>query len=101
MVNLFFFGATFQKVVSLEEQLKYFIEYKEQIKKIVGEEKADFMVKNSLYLVVASSNDIAHTSMARSFKYNRTAYPDYLADLASKFVRVRFNLTLRKNRFNL
>ncbi|EOA15073.1 hypothetical protein CARUB_v10028437mg [Capsella rubella] len=79
--------AKLVRVISLSDQLKYFQEYKEKIKVTVGEEKANFMVKNSLYLVVASSNDIAHTYMARSLKYNRTSYADYLADLSSKFVR--------------
>lgn len=78
----------FQKVVSLSDQLKYFQEYKEKIKGIVGEEKANFIVKNSLYLVVASSNDIAHTYTARPLKYNRTSYADYLAGFSSEFVRV-------------
>ena len=77
-----------QKVVSLSDQLKNFQEYKNKLKVIVGEEKANFLVKNSLYLVVASSNDIAHTYTARSIKYNKTSYADYLADSASKFVSV-------------
>lgn len=75
-------------MLSLSDQLKYFREYKEKLKLILGEEKANFMVKNSLYLVVASSNDIAHTYTARSLKYNRTTYAEYLVDLASKFVKV-------------
>ncbi|CAH2046917.1 unnamed protein product [Thlaspi arvense] len=54
------------------------------------------MVENSLYLVVASSNDLAHTYMARSIKYNKTAYPHYLADLSSKFVRELYGLGARR-----
>ena len=84
----------FQRVVSLEDQLKYFQEYKEKIKAIVGEEKAKFMVENSLYLVVASSNDLAHTYIARSLRYNSTEYPDYLADMSSKFVKVSLTYNL-------
>lgn len=75
-------------MIPLSDQLKYFKEYKEKLKLIVGEEKAKFMVENSLYLVVASSNDIAHTYTIRALKYNRTSYADYLADLSSKFVKV-------------
>ncbi|KAL9812854.1 GDSL esterase/lipase [Arabidopsis thaliana] len=92
----FFFSAMFQKVVSLSDQLKYFQEYKNKLKVIVGEEKANFLVKNSLYLVVASSNDIAHTYTARSIKYNKTSYADYLADSASKFVSALYGLGARR-----
>ncbi|KAL0684497.1 hypothetical protein Bca4012_051345 [Brassica carinata] len=70
----------FQRVVSLEDQLKYFQEYKEKIKAIVGEEKAKFMVENSLYLVL----------------YNSTEYPDYLADMSSKFVKKLYGLGARR-----
>ncbi|XP_002865563.2 GDSL esterase/lipase At5g42170 isoform X2 [Arabidopsis lyrata subsp. lyrata] len=88
--------AKLVKVVSLSDQLKYFQEYKEKIKGIVGEEKANFIVKNSLYLVVASSNDIAHTYTARSLKYNRTSYADYLAGFSSEFVRELYGLGARR-----
>nr|VDD24738.1 unnamed protein product [Brassica oleracea] len=88
--------AKIVRVVSLEDQLKYFQEYKEKIKAIVGEEKAKFMVENSLYLVVASSNDLAHTYIARSLRYNITEYPDYLADMSSKFVKKLYGLGARR-----
>ncbi|VYS69010.1 unnamed protein product [Arabidopsis thaliana] len=88
--------AKLVKVVSLSDQLKYFQEYKNKLKVIVGEEKANFLVKNSLYLVVASSNDIAHTYTARSIKYNKTSYADYLADSASKFVSALYGLGARR-----
>ncbi|XP_013615401.1 PREDICTED: GDSL esterase/lipase At5g42170 isoform X1 [Brassica oleracea var. oleracea] len=88
--------AKIVRVVSLEDQLKYFQEYKEKIKAIVGEEKAKFMVENSLYLVVASSNDLAHTYIARSLRYNSTEYPDYLADMSSKFVKKLYGLGARR-----
>ncbi|VVB08322.1 unnamed protein product [Arabis nemorensis] len=88
--------AKIVQVVSLEQQLKYFVEYKGKLKEILGEEKANFMVKNSLYLVVASSNDLAHTSMPRSLTHNRTIYPEYLADLASKFIRELYGLGARR-----
>ncbi|KAG2328732.1 hypothetical protein Bca52824_011460 [Brassica carinata] len=88
--------AKIVRVVSLEDQLKYFEEYKGKIKAIVGEEKANYMVENSLYLVVASSNDLAHTYIARSLRYNSTEYPDYLADMTSKFVKKLYGLGARR-----
>ncbi|KAL0864814.1 hypothetical protein Bca101_043932 [Brassica carinata] len=88
--------AKIVRVESLEDQLKYFEEYKGKIKAIVGEEKANYMVENSLYLVVASSNDLAHTYIARSLRYNSTEYPDYLADMSSKFVKKLYGLGARR-----
>ncbi|CAN8277064.1 unnamed protein product [Cochlearia groenlandica] len=84
------------RVVPLSQQLKNFIEYKEKLKLILGQEKTKFMLENSVYFVVASSNDIAHTYTMRAHKFSRNAYAKYLADLASKFVRELYELGAKR-----
>jgi len=38
--------------------------------------------------VVSSSNDLAHTYLAQTHRYDRTSYANFLADSAVHFVRV-------------
>ncbi|RID44935.1 hypothetical protein BRARA_I01698 [Brassica rapa] len=48
------------------------------------------------FVVCSSSNDLAHTFMAQSHKYDRTSYPNFLADSAVKFVRELHKLGAKK-----
>ncbi|KAG2277074.1 hypothetical protein Bca52824_059629 [Brassica carinata] len=52
--------------------------------------------KMMFFLVVSSSNDLAHTFLAQSYKYDRTSYANFLADSAAKFVRELHKLGARK-----
>ncbi|XP_021622915.2 GDSL esterase/lipase EXL3-like [Manihot esculenta] len=80
-------------VISLADQLEYFKEYIEKLKRLVGEEKTQFILSNSLYLVVAGSDDIANTYFilrARKLQYDVAGYTDLMANYASTFVQVNF-----------
>ncbi|CAI0435570.1 unnamed protein product [Linum tenue] len=85
-------------VVSLSQQLQYFQEYIAKVKSIVGEERANFIIGNALYLVVAGSDDIANTYFtlrARS-NYDIPGYTDLMSDSASNFVQEIYKLGARK-----
>ena len=61
------------------------------MKGFVGEEKGEFIIANSLYLVVAGSNDIANTYFtlrASELSYNINSYSLLMANSASAFVQV-------------
>ncbi|KAL1209848.1 GDSL esterase/lipase [Cardamine amara subsp. amara] len=88
--------AKIMSVISVWDQLIYFKEYISKIKKNFGEERAKFILENSFYLVVSSSNDLAHTYSARSLRYTRTSYANFLADSAVTFVRELHKLGARK-----
>lgn len=79
-----------QSVLSLADQLQYFKEYIEKLNGFFGEEKTNFILANSLYLVVAGSDDIANTYFVlRARKqYDVPAYTDLMADSASTFIQV-------------
>ncbi|CAH2047315.1 unnamed protein product [Thlaspi arvense] len=79
--------ANIMSVISMWDQLIYFQEYISNIKQHFGEQRAQNILDNSFFLVASSSNDIAHTYLAQSHKYNRTSYANFLSDLAIKFVR--------------
>lgn len=85
----------FQPAISLEAQLAMFREYKKKLEGLVGEERAKFIIDNSLYLVVAGSNDIANTfylARIRQVQYNINTYTDFMVQSASAFVKVHSKL---------
>ncbi|XP_023545211.1 GDSL esterase/lipase EXL3-like [Cucurbita pepo subsp. pepo] len=75
--------------ISLEDQLANFRAYKKKLEGVVGEERAKFIIVNSLYLVVAGSNDIANTfylARIRQLHFTIDSYTDFMARSASAFV---------------
>ncbi|CAN6925950.1 unnamed protein product [Brassica oleracea] len=83
-------------VVPMSDQLEYFQEYLSKIKQHFGEEKVKFILEKSVFLVVASSNDLGETYWVRSLEYSRNAYAEYLADLASEFIKKLSGLGAKK-----
>ncbi|CAN8303420.1 unnamed protein product [Cochlearia groenlandica] len=88
--------AKMTSVISVWDQLTYFKEYLAKIKQHFGEERAKFILDNSFFLVVSSSNDLANTYQARSHRHNRTSYANFLADYAVKFTRELHKLGARR-----
>ncbi|KAG6699502.1 hypothetical protein I3842_08G069800 [Carya illinoinensis] len=77
-------------VLSMSDQLEMFKEYKEKLKGIVGEERTNFILSKSLFLVVAGSDDIANTyfvSHARELEYDVPSYTDLMLDKATTFFK--------------
>lgn len=74
-------------------QLEYFKQYISRLKRLVGEEKAKFIVTNSLYLVSLGSNDLAITYYIphpRLVQYDISSYTNLLTRRAAKLVQVTF-----------
>lgn len=72
-----------------------FKEYIVKLQGMVGEERTNFILENSLYLVVAGSDDIANTYFTvrvRKLQYDVPAYTDLMVNSASEFLQV-INLT--------
>jgi len=69
-----------------------FKEYVNKIKSGAGEEKAADIVKNSVYMVVCGSDDIANTYYSTPFRrgeYDIPAYTDLMLNSASSFIQVK------------
>ncbi|MED6200115.1 hypothetical protein PIB30_082099 [Stylosanthes scabra] len=71
-----------QGVLSLSAQLKNFQEYIGRLKALVGEERANYIISNSLYLVSSGNNDIAIT-YANSPLRQAIPFPLYASQLVS------------------
>lgn len=81
----------YQAVLSLEDQLKQFKEYIEKLKGMVGEERTRYILENSVFLVVAGSDDLANTYFTigiRRLQYDIPSYADLLISSASNFIQV-------------
>ncbi|TKY57612.1 GDSL esterase/lipase EXL3 [Spatholobus suberectus] len=86
-------------VISLSTQLDMFKEYIGKLKGIVGENRTNFILANSLYVVVAGSDDIANTyfvAHARILQYDVPSYTDLMVNSASNFVKELYNLGARR-----
>lgn len=86
-----------QSALPLTEQLEDFKEYIEKVKNIVGEERANFILRNSIYFVVAGSDDIANTYFGTPFRrshYDVNSYTDLMLHSATSFVQVFFAIFL-------
>lgn len=73
-------------------QLKMFKEYIEKLKSVVGEEKTTYILTNSVFLLVAVTNDLANTYFSfglRRFQYDVPSYADFLVSKCSDIIKVR------------
>ncbi|XVE69696.1 hypothetical protein DITRI_Ditri10aG0011700 [Diplodiscus trichospermus] len=86
-------------VISLSDQLDYFKEYIWKLKGLVGEDRANFILAKSMFIVVAGSDDIANTYFvlrARKLQYDVPSYTDLMANGASDFVKELYALGARR-----
>ncbi|KAL1822894.1 hypothetical protein ACET3Z_009672 [Daucus carota] len=86
-------------VLSLPAQLELFKEYISKLKALVGEERSNYIIANSLYAVVAVNNDILISYFilgARKLQYDVPSYTDLLVDFASTFVQELHDLGARR-----
>ncbi|KAH9625462.1 hypothetical protein KSS87_008125 [Heliosperma pusillum] len=91
--------STLASVVSLPQQLEYLREYKARIREMVGEERTEYIMKNSLFIVVAGSDDIANTYFvipSRRIMFDVDAYASFIANSASSFVQELYEVGARR-----
>nr|XP_043632931.1 GDSL esterase/lipase EXL3-like [Erigeron canadensis] len=86
-------------VLSLTDQLKQFKEYIEKVKVIVGEEGTKYILANSIFLVVAGTDDLANTYFTvglRRLQYDIPTYANLIVSFASKFIQDIYKLGARR-----
>ncbi|KAJ4803198.1 GDSL esterase/lipase EXL3 [Rhynchospora pubera] len=86
------------QVLSMDDQIKMFKEYKQKIKAIVGEKIAEEIISKSLYVVVSGATDLANTYFTTPFRrnYDLSSYNQLLVQFASKFYQDLYNLGARR-----
>ncbi|KAK9740039.1 hypothetical protein RND81_03G006700 [Saponaria officinalis] len=83
---------------SLDDQLNWFKEYRGKLKAIVGAEKADFIVNNSIFFVVAGTCDLANTYFTFPFRrlfQDVDSYTDIMLDGATSFLKNLYDMGAR------
>ena len=79
----------------MTDQIEMFKEYISKLKGLVGEERTNFILAKSLFVVVAGSDDIANTyfvAHARELQYDIPTYTDLMVTNAVKFLKVTCHL---------
>lgn len=74
------------------DQLTYFQDYKERMKKLVGKKKTNQIIAKGAAIVVAGGNDLVYTyygSGAQRLKNDIDGFTTIMADSAASFVLVR------------
>jgi len=76
-------------VLSLSTQLGLFKDYIGRLRAVVGQQRASYIISNSLYLISAGNNDIAFTYYATLGQLQPfSSYANTLVEGASSFVKV-------------
>ncbi|CAN4094012.1 unnamed protein product [Withania somnifera] len=90
--------STIVSAISLSTQLNQFKEYIGKLEGIVGKEEANYILNNSLFLVVAGSDDLANTYFTAGvrLKQDINSYTDLMVTKATEFLQELYNLGARK-----
>ena len=96
---LFLFFFIQKSVIALHNQIKMFKEYVRKLNGIVGAERTNFILANSLFFLVTGSNDITNTyyvSHVRKFSYDLFLHWPYdqvcFRSLRGKFSSPQFTI---------
>lgn len=91
--------ASIVSVIPFSKQLDLFKKYITELKGIVGEEKANFIIANAIHFIVAGSDDIANTYYTvgiRRTQYDINSYIDLMVSSATDFILELYNLGCRR-----
>ncbi|XP_059461583.1 GDSL esterase/lipase At3g14820-like isoform X2 [Corylus avellana] len=82
--------TTLLQVLSLSDQLDLFKEYITKLRGTAGEDRANFIISNGLYIVSAGNNDIGLSyflTQLRKLQYDVPSYNAFLVASASSFLK--------------
>ncbi|XP_042438216.1 GDSL esterase/lipase EXL3-like isoform X1 [Zingiber officinale] len=87
------------QAISMTQQLNLFKEYKQKLKEIAGEKRANAIISKSLYSVITGTDDLANTYFStpfRSVEYDLPSYIKFVVQCASSFLQELYHLGARK-----
>ncbi|XP_072995331.1 GDSL esterase/lipase At5g42170-like [Typha latifolia] len=90
--------AELVSVFTLWDQLEMFKDYKRKIELIAGSERAAIIIRESLYLIFAGSNDLMVTYFTTPLRksYDLPSYINFIVQSASSFIKDLYNLGARR-----
>lgn len=86
-------------VIPLWKEIEYYKEYQKQLRGYLGEEKANMVLTEALYLISLGTNDFLenyYVNPGKSLKYSVGDYQDFLVGIARDFITELYQLGARK-----
>ncbi|KAJ9686586.1 hypothetical protein PVL29_015453 [Vitis rotundifolia] len=86
-------------VIPLWKELEYYKEYQKKLRAYLGEEKANEILSESLYLMSLGTNDFLenyYIFSGRPSQYTVRQYEDFLVGIAGNFIKEIYSLGARK-----
>uniref|UniRef100_A0A2N9F9J7 SGNH hydrolase-type esterase domain-containing protein n=1 Tax=Fagus sylvatica TaxID=28930 RepID=A0A2N9F9J7_FAGSY len=86
-------------VIPLWKEVEYYKEYQKKLKEYVGNEKANQILREALYLISIGTNDFLenyYTMPNRQSQFTVEQYQDFLIGLAHNFIQTLYGLGARK-----
>ncbi|XP_073008905.1 GDSL esterase/lipase EXL3-like [Typha latifolia] len=91
--------AQLMSVLTLDDQLNMFEEYKKKLKTIAGEKTAAHIISKSMYIVMTGTDDLANTYFTTPFRrveYDLASYIKFVVQSASSFFQKLYRSGARK-----
>lgn len=88
-----------QSVIPLWKELEYYKEYQKDLRSYLGDDKANEILGEALYLMSIGTNDFLENYYAfpgRSEEYSIEAYQNFLSRIAGNFITELYQLGARK-----
>jgi phospholipase/lecithinase/hemolysin len=89
----------FQGVIPLWREVEYYKDYQKKLKEYAGEEKANEIIREALYLVSIGTNDFLENYYIfpdRQSQFTVRQYEDFLIGIARNFIQDLYGLGARK-----
>ncbi|KAI4305946.1 hypothetical protein L6164_029271 [Bauhinia variegata] len=86
-------------VIPLWKEVEYYKEYQSKLRAYLGEEKANGIIREALYLVSSGTNDFLENYYSlpeRQLEFTIQEYEDFIIGLAENFLRQLYELGARK-----
>ncbi|CAI0399580.1 unnamed protein product [Linum tenue] len=85
-------------VISIPDQLNFFQQYVGKMRSLLGEQRSNDVVENSLYVISCGNNDVLLTTLfhTRTKSSEMVSYAAFLAGQASAFLRELYRQGARK-----
>ncbi|CAM0956884.1 unnamed protein product [Alopecurus aequalis] len=90
--------AELASVLTMDDQLELFKEYKGKFNSIAGASRAAYIVSTSLYLVVTGTDDLANTYFTTPFRrdYDLQSYIEYIVQCGTDFIKKLYGMGARR-----
>ncbi|CAL0301802.1 unnamed protein product [Lupinus luteus] len=87
-------GIQFVNIIRIFQQLQYFEQYQQRVSALIGEEQAERLVNEALFLITLGGNDFVNNYFLVPFsaRSRQFALPDYVLYLISEYRKILLRL---------